>query len=783
MSSHSTTLATPGIFVLRIGEGERALAHEVCSGFVPDRLFDLHAHLLIPEHFPESAWPPYLKRSDSLGFAAYRQATTDIFGQRRLDGLFFGFPARGNSVEQINEWITGEVHQYGDRSAALWLARPTDDPAAVERQLAAGSVVGIKPYHLYASSHATEQALVETFAPEWMWSACHDHAGILMLHIMRDGGISDPANRSALERLLRKYPQCQVVLAHVARSFNYRTARGHLEWLAEFENAWLDTSAVTETETFRIAIAELGAGRLCYGSDFPISNIRGKSVTISGAPYWIYGHNREYKDGQMAIAGIESLRCLREACEDAGLDQEDIEAIFYRNAMRVLRRVPEPAETDSLSGPERWRHAKEVISCGTGLRSKWAELYDPATWPSYFSRCQGSRIWDFSGREYIDFGAGAGAIVLGYSDPVVNRAVRRQIGKGTYCTLLSGREVELAELLLDLHPWAGRVRFARGGGEAMGVAVRIARAATGRSGVVFCGYHGWQDWYLAANLGDSQSLDGHLLPGLQPAGVPRELRGTAFTFKYNDLASFEAALVSLDGPPAAIVMEPMRTQWPDPGFLEAIRSRSRELGAVLIMDEITSGWRFGFPGATGRFGVEPDVAVYAKAMSNGFPCAAVVGRTEIMDLANASFISSSYWTDAAGPAAALASVTRMRDLKVHEAVWSRGEDFQTRLSSLMSQAGQSRPFTMGMPCNPYVGFDLGELSNQAKVAFIRKMAMRGILLAGANYIMFTHTDRMFEAFLDAASEALGEVDDLVHRGDLADYVGTNAGIGNFSRLT
>jgi len=783
MSSYATSTKSPeaAAFVPRLCEHEQEAVHRICDGFVPQELFDLHAHLVLPVHFPSPGLPPYLNRDDILGAQSYEAAMTDFFGNRNWQGLFFGFPAKGNDLDGINEWMSSEVESLSNGSEALMLCAPDSDRSVVLRGLSERGFSGIKPYHVYTPLAVTEQASIEAFAPEWMWEACHATKSVLMLHIMRDGGISDPENQSTIRRLLTKYPDCHLVLAHIARSFNYRCARGHLRWLDEYSNVWLDTSAITETEAFRIALEELGVSRMCYGSDFPISHIRGKSMTVSGPPRWYYGYETEYSPNGMPLVGAESLRCLREACEDAALGAEDLRCLFQTNASRVLRR-PIAASMEQ-TGPERWTHAKSVISCGSGLRSKWAELYDPGTWPSYFSRCKGSRIWDFQGREFTDFGAGAGAIVLGYSDPVVDRAVHQRVSRGTYCTLLSPQEVELAELLLDLHPWAGRVRYGRGGGEAMGMAVRIARAATGRSGVAFCGYHGWQDWYLAANLGDAASLDGHLLPGLQPLGVPRELKGTATTFKYNDLASFEASLAALNGEPAAIVMEPMRTQWPEPGFLETIKRRAAEVGAVLIMDEITSGWRFGFPGASSRLGIQPDIAVYAKAMSNGFPCAAIIGTSEVMDASNASFISSSYWTDAVGPAAALASVRRMRDLGVQEAVWQRGGDFQTRLKEVASKHTDCRVQISGMPANPYITFDLGPLANKAKIAFIRVMVERGFLLTSVSYIMFTHTDRMFEEFLVAASIALDKVDSLVRAGTLDEFVGENSGIGNFARLT
>lgn len=414
-----------------------------------------------------------------------------------------------------------------------------------------------------------------------------------------------------------------------------------------------------------------------------------------------------------------------------------------------------------LSGPDLWQYARTLISGGTGLLSKRAERFDAREWPAYFSRCSGCEVWDLDGRRFIDFAGGVGAILLGYADADVNAAVERRVSNGNYCTLVSPEEVELAELLLELHPWAGRVRFARGGGEAMAIAVRIARAATGRSGVAFCGYHGWQDWYLAANLGEDAALDGHLLPGLQPLGVPRELAGTAHGFRYNELESFETVLASLGDDLAAVVMEPMRAQWPTSGFLETVAVRCRERGAVFILDEVTSGWRYGWPGAHAPLGIEPDIAVYAKAMSNGFPAAAIVGRPEVMDAANASFISSSYWTDGIGTTAALASLRKMASLRVQSEVWRRGKALQTSLHEIAGRYPQCELEIGGMPPSPSLNFNLGPSRDTATVLLTRGMLRRGFLLGTQVYVMWAHEGGHIASFLEALEETVAEIAELV----------------------
>ncbi len=216
--------------------------------------------------------------------------------------------------------------------------------------------------------------------------------------------------------------------------------------------------------------------------------------------------------------GVESMRALLTAATELGLTAEDRQDIFADNARRLLGLLPESGTLTQ----ELYRHAKERMPGGVQLLSKRPEMLAPEQWPAYFREARGCEVWDLDGRHYYDLSTnGIGACLLGFRDPDVTAAVQRRISLGSMCTLNAPEEVELADLLCAIHPWAEQVRFARGGGEACAVAVRIARATTDRSVVAICGYHGCQDWYLAANLGESDALRGHLLPGLSPIGVPR----------------------------------------------------------------------------------------------------------------------------------------------------------------------------------------------------------------------------------------------------------------------
>jgi glutamate-1-semialdehyde 2,1-aminomutase len=773
--------------VTELTDTDRKLLHRAIDGFVPQKVFDAHTHLFHSRHFAEGKRPVFLDEDRGYGMADFQAAMQLWMPGREVEGLFFGYPSAGNNRVGENTWLQSQI-DMSTKSRALVLAAPTDDPAEVRRLMSTGVFVGIKPYRLYADVPDTKEAEIESFAPEWMWEACHDHDGIMMLHIMLADGITDLRNVEALRRLCRRYPRCKLVLAHIARSFNYRHAREGLHHLIDLDNVVVDTSAVTQAGAFRAAIEILGPKRVLWGSDYMVSELRGSCITQGDGFTWIHpdlGTDKLTVFGQYTTVGIESLMCLREACEDTGMTAGDLDDIFRENALRLVRsptfqsRASEAPNLEvRATGQKLWEEAKTKISCGTGLLSKRAHLFDPHSWPSYFSRAKGASLWDLDGKRYTDFTGGVGAILLGHADNEVNAAVKRRVNLGSYATLASPDEVKLADLLLDLHPWAGKVRYARGGGEALGLAVRVARAATGKSGIAFCGYHGWSDWYLAANLGDDAALDGHLLPGLQPLGVPRELAGTAVPFRYNDPASFQAAMQKLDGKLAAVVMEPMRSEFPRDGFLQNVIEACHAAGAVFVLDEVTSGWRFGFPGAAPVLGIEPDIAVYAKAMSNGYPSGAIIGKNAVMDASNSSFISSSYWTDGVGTAASLACIGKMQREGVQKHVWSLGERLQGSLREVASRHPTLQLKIGGMPCAPSLGF----AEPAAKVLMIRHMLQHGYLMSSQLYVTWPHTDELIAEMLAALDETLEIVDQAQASGKFPSEDGAPGIENGFARL-
>jgi glutamate-1-semialdehyde 2,1-aminomutase len=418
----------------------------------------------------------------------------------------------------------------------------------------------------------------------------------------------------------------------------------------------------------------------------------------------------------------------------------------HPEAFEVNRHLVRNEGAQMGSGQKLWRRAKRVIPGGNMLLSKRAEMFLPEQWPAYFSRAKGCRVWDLDGHEYIDMSLmGIGTNVLGYGHPEVDEAVRQAIAAGNMSTLNCPEEVLLAERLLELHPWAEMVRFARTGGEANAVAIRIARAAAGREKVAFCGYHGWHDWYLAANLGDERNLAGHLLPGLEPNGVPGELRGSVLPFQYNDFAELDRLVRTQ--PIGVIKMEVSRNVEPDVGFLRKVRELASARGIVLIFDECTSGFRQSFGGLHKLYGVEPDMAVFGKTLGNGYAITAVIGRREVMEAAQTTFISSTFWTERIGPSAALKALQVMEANRSWEQITETGRDIVSRWRGLAEKHGLAIA-TSGLPA--LAGFTFRSPNALAyKTLITQQMLANGYLAGTSVYACTEHSARIIADYIEA----------------------------------
>ena len=400
-------------------------------------------------------------------------------------------------------------------------------------------------------------------------------------------------------------------------------------------------------------------------------------------------------------------------------------------------------------GQKLWRRAKRVIPGGNMLLSKRAEMFAPEQWPAYFSKAKGCHVWDLDGRELIDMSImGIGTNLLGYGHAEVDAAVAATVTAGNMSTLNCPEEVLLAERLVDLHPWSEMVRFARSGGEANAIAIRIARAATARDTVAICGYHGWHDWYLATNLQNESGLEEHLLPGLEPNGVPRGLAGTAQPFSFNRLDQLEK--IATNHELAAVKMEVQRTNPPDPGFLEGVRELCTRRGIVLIFDECTSGFRETFGGLHLKYGVEPDMAMFGKALGNGYAITATIGRRDVMEAAQNTFISSTFWTERIGPTAALKTLEVMERERSWERVTATGLELRHRWQEL-ADIHELKISQNGLPALAGFTFQSSK-ALEYKTLISQEMLKRGYLASTNCYACLSHTSNIIETYADALNE-------------------------------
>lgn len=404
-------------------------------------------------------------------------------------------------------------------------------------------------------------------------------------------------------------------------------------------------------------------------------------------------------------------------------------------------------------GTELYKKAKALIPGGTQLLSKRPEMLLPERWPSYYSKSKGCTIWDLDNNAYEDFLLmGVGANVLGFADDDVDNAVIDVIRKGSNTTLNAPEEVEFAQKITNLHPWADSVRYTKTGGEAMAVAVRIARAHKNKEKVLFCGYHGWHDWYLAANLAEDDALDGHLLSGLEPNGVPRALQGSSIPFKYNDIEGFLKQFEEHKNELACVVLESVRNFEPNPEFLMAVREQTAKSGVVLIVDEITAGFRLNIGGAHLRYDLEPDIAVFGKAISNGYPFASIIGKKHIMDAAQQSFISSLCWTDRIGLAAALATISKMEKLDSPKIIQSILNKLKNHWTELFTRLGMAFEI---IGAAGTLAFTIKNVESLAfKTLITQEMFKKNFLAATVVYPSIVHIDALdnyFEEFTKTMS--------------------------------
>lgn len=439
-------------------------------------------------------------------------------------------------------------------------------------------------------------------------------------------------------------------------------------------------------------------------------------------------------------------------------------------------------DNENNKGKVLYQKAKKIIPGGTQLLSKRPEMWLPEFWPNYYKKAKGCEVWDLDNNHYYDFSImGVGSNVLGYAFDEVDDAAKAAIDHGSMCTLNAPEEVYLAEKMLELHPWADSVRYAKAGGESMALATRIARAHTKKDIVLVCGYHGWHDWYLSANLVKGDPLADVHLQGLMPVGVPRGLAGTNLIFHYNDIEEFRRLIKDNHGQIAAVIMEPIRNDYPVPGYLEEIRETTAKEDIVLIFDEITSGFRLCPGGAHKILGVNPDIAVFAKGMTNGYPVAAVIGKKKIMEAAQESFISSTFWTERIGFAGALKSIECYEKYDVATRQSQVGRSISEGWKEI-AEACDVKIHISGILPLIHFGF-IYDNPLAYKTYFTQEMLKEGFLAGTGVYASLAHTDELIGLYLSACKRTFRKIQEIHNKNEnILSYIEGEVCHAGFARL-
>jgi len=397
--------------------------------------------------------------------------------------------------------------------------------------------------------------------------------------------------------------------------------------------------------------------------------------------------------------------------------------------------------------------AKVAIPSATQTFSKGPEQYPFGVAPIFIQKGKGSHVWDVDGNEFIDYPMALGPIILGHAYPAVNEAIALQLAKGITYSLPDPLEVELAELLIALVPCAEMVRFGKNGSDVTAGAVRAARAYTGKEKIVCCGYHGWQDWYIGTTT--------------RNLGVPKSVRELTLTFEYNDISGLERLFQEHKGEVAAVIMEPVGVVEPKGNFLNNVREITHKNGAILIFDEIVTGFRISLSGAQGYYGVIPDIACFGKAMANGMPISAVVGKREIMEIFDEIFFSFTFGGECLSLAAALATIRELKEKDVLNHIWSLGKRLKSGYNSLVRDLNLEHiSECIGLP--PHTVITFKETNNidplLLRTLFQQEAINRGILAIGVHNICYSHNEKDIDTTLDVYYETLKIIKDAIDSG-------------------
>ena len=378
------------------------------------------------------------------------------------------------------------------------------------------------------------------------------------------------------------------------------------------------------------------------------------------------------------------------------------------------------------------------------LFSKKSELFLPKYWPAYYKKTKGCEITDLNGNKYYDLSLmGVGTNILGYSNKQVDKKVMQVVKSGNMSTLNNPDEVTLAEMLLDINKWADQVKFARTGAEASTIALRLARAASGKDNVAFCGYHGWHDWYLASRLNNPDALDTQLMADLKSDGVPKYLKGTSFPFRYNNISDLKK-IISYKKI-GAIIMEVSRNIPPENNFLQNVKNIAKKNNIVLIFDECSSGFRETYGGINIKYNIIPDIIIFGKALGNGYAINAVVGKKSVMNKIDNTFISSTFWTERIGYVAGIATLKEMKRLKSWKIISSKGDFIKDEWKKISDRYNLDIDIS-GLRPMPSFKFNFKE-HNILKTFITQEMLKKGFLASNTIYLSVSHNENILKKYL------------------------------------
>lgn len=414
----------------------------------------------------------------------------------------------------------------------------------------------------------------------------------------------------------------------------------------------------------------------------------------------------------------------------------------------------------NLDKSERYFHqAKKLIPSCTQTFSKGYTQFPFGASPVFLEKGAGSHVWDVDGNEYIDYAMALGPVILGYAYPAVDRAIADQLGSGITYSLPHRLEFELAEILTEIIPCAEMVRYAKNGSDATTGAVRVARAYTGKDKIACCGYHGWHDWYIGTTT--------------RRKGIPEAVQSLTLTFEYNNIKSLRKLFDLHRGEIAAVIMEPVGVVEPEKGFLENVKNLTHDNGALLIFDEIVTGFRLALGGAQEYFGVVPDLACFGKGMANGMPLSAVVGNKKIMEEFDEIFFSFTFGGEALSLAAAVATIQEIKRKPVIDHLWTMGRRLRDGYNTLAkNHALENITECVGLPPRTVLTFkeSSGQDPLALKTLLQQEAIKRGVLCSGSHNICYSHSLEDIDRTLSVYNEALRILAEALSSGDIRRFI-------------